>query len=75
MSLCAILRLREPISFSPLLIYKIIKKQVKPPKSKRVLEASFDDIFEKFQISQSQNNMNFVEVAQIHMPEIFTSYA
>ena len=48
------------------------EKWCKTAKSNRVLEASFFNIFEKLQLSTSQNNMNFVVGALKHIIGIFT---
>ena len=52
-----------------------LKKGAKTGKSQRVLKALIVLIFEKFQLSASQNNLNFVVRALWYVIGIFTIYA
>ena len=52
-----------------------LKKGAKTGKSQRVLKALIVLIFEKFQLSASQNNLNFVVGALWYVIGIFTIYA
>ena len=52
-----------------------LKKGAKTGKSQRVLKALIVLIFEKFQLSASQNNLNFIVGALWYAIGIFTIYA